>query len=170
MNKKGMLVFEIGMWIVRILMVIVILMGVALQVRTYINARLNLDVTEPALLAQVIGTSPVFLARGATGAPLPVIDVGRFERAEPALNGALQFAVPHAAAKLVLMELQPTGQRVTELKTIYLDKKYYDVLSAQTPAFLGRNVVARKHQWPVRIMHNGVVSQGLLSVEVLQPR
>jgi hypothetical protein len=180
MNKRGVLIFEIGVWLVRIVMVLVIIGGVALQIRTYINAKVNLDVAEPALLVQVLGTSTTFLYRDAAGTYQRAVSVERFKTAD--LASAFDYGEHRrAAAKLVLQE-----QDGKELKTIYLNEPYYKVLAAQKAGLLRQllegpwlfeEVVARpitvtgaERQWPVLLTENKKERAGILRIEVLQPR
>ncbi len=165
MNKRGILIFEIGIWLMRITMVIVIIMGVALQIRTYINAKVNLDVAEPALLVQVLGNSPALLYRDAGGSMQRAIAVEQFVKAGPALNDVLAYSQRHAAAKLTLME-----QDRKEIKAVYVNEDYYKELSAQTKAWLRKTAVQQERQWPVMLIEQGKERPGVLRVEVLQPR
>lgn len=157
MNKKGIVIFEIGMWVLRIIMVIVIIMGVALQIRTYIDARVNLDVAEPVLLTQILGTSPAFLGGQR------VVDIEHFKQAD--MSSMLYFKQRHAAAKLTLHEQD--GKQIAET---FVNPKYYNELAPQLPILLGKTVVKQERQWPVRLIEKSKERQGLLRVEVLRKR
>ncbi len=165
MDKKGVLVFEIGLWIMRVIMVIVIIMGVALMIRTYVDARVNLDVAEPALIMQVIGSSPAFLYMDASGTYHRIVSLERFVQSEPLLNLAFSYGQRrHAAAKISLLE-----QDGSEIKSVFLNPGYYDELSSQVALLKGISVVRQERQWPVMIAEKGRARQGILKVEVVQP-
>ncbi len=164
MDRRGVVVFEIGLWIMRIILVILILAGVALQVRTYVNAKVNLDVAEPALLVHILGSSPVFLYRDAGWTSHRVVDAEKFRTAFPeSLAGALGFKQRHAAARVTLTDA--SGKK----SVLFLNQDYYDELAAQGSRFMGKNVVATEREWPVLIMDEGQESTGVLAVQVIQP-
>jgi len=166
MNKRGAtLVVEIGLWVVRLIMVVVIIMAVALQIRTYINARADMDIAEPALLVHVLGTSPAILQQDASGSVRRVVDIARF-RQPGALDGQLVFAQRHMAAKLTLLE----KDAATAIAEAYADKEYYNELAAQVPALLDKSVIRLERQWPVLMHEPGKDRLGVLRVEVLQPK
>lgn len=165
MDKKGVLIFEVAVWIMRIVLVILIIMGVALQIRTYIDARVNLYFAEPALIIQVIGNSPYYFYQDASGNYQRAISVERFETAGPLLNLAFSYGQRrHAAANLTLMEKDGKA-----IKSILLNPKYYDELAMQKPLLAGKIVDITARQWPVEIIEKGIERRGILKVEVLQP-
>lgn len=163
-NKKGVLIFEIGIWVMRVIMVIIILGGVALQIRALVNARVNMDVVEPALLIEILGNSPAILLRDASGTYQHKIDVEKFRNAEQELNRAFEFAKKerHAAARIELIE----WEGVEPLKEIKLNPELYDEI-----AFQPRKAVAKTtRKWPVMLVENERERRGILRVEVVQPR
>ncbi len=163
-DKKGaILVFEIGVWIMRIVMVIIILMGVALMIRGYVDTRVDLYVAEPALIMQVIGSSPAFLYMDASGTLQRAISAERFANSEQLLNVMFSYRQNYAAAKITLLD-----QAGKPISSVRLNPEYYNVLSQQAPALAGRNVVQQVREWPVLVMLKGKPVQGRLNVEVLQ--
>ncbi len=163
MNTRGVLIFEVGIWIVRIVMVMIILMGIALLIRTYVNAKVNMDLAEPALFMQILSTSPEFLVQDALSGSVRAIDVDRFKTAN--LDSRLAFRQRHAASKLILLE-----QDKKPIVTIYLNKPYYDELASQVPRLLGKTVIMQARDFPVTLVEQGKSRKGVLHVEVLQPR
>jgi len=167
MNKRGLLMIEIGLWLMRIMLVIIILAGVALQIRTYINTKVNMNVAEPVLIAQVLGASPAIIQPDDSGSRLRTIHVERFAAAEPSLGAGFDYtAKRHAAAKLTLLENDYTK----EIAAIYLNKDYYQELAPQVSKLLGKTLVREERRWPVLLVEKGIERQGILRVEVLQPR
>jgi hypothetical protein len=162
MSRKGFLVFEVSVWIVRILMTIIVIIGLALQIRASINARSNLDFVEPALLLQVLASSPEVLYSDSAGNIGRMIDLQRFEKAN--LDDSLHFEERHFAAMLAIVP-----EKKSKTRMIYVNRQYFDELAAQEKAFFGRNVAKAVQQWPVRFIDNGIPGQGILYVEVLQP-
>lgn len=165
MNKKGALPFEIGLWIMRIIMVIIIIAGIALQIRTYVNAKVDMEAVEPTLLAQVISTSPAILYSDDSGIKHNKISVEQFNQAEGKINSELRFNKDYLAAKIMLQERD--GKVI---KKIFLNKDFHDVLSAQVKSLLGKTVTSTIHKRPIIIIEKGKERKGILFVEVLQPR
>ncbi len=141
----------------RIFLVIIIIAGVALQIRVFVNAKVDLDTTEPALLVQILGNSPEFL-EGQN-----MVSVERFRNAN--LDNVFEYKERHASAKLTLLD--SANNKISET---YLNRNYYDELAAQVARFKGKTVVQLKRQWPVTLVDQDKISQGTLRVEVLQPR
>lgn len=166
MNKQGALIMEIGMWIVRIFLVVIIIVSVALQSRTYVNARVNLDVAEPTLLIQLLGTSPVFLYSDSTGTLHRAVSVDRFKKASSAdVLAGLDFGRRYFAARIVLKERD--GK---EIKTLVLNDDYYNELMSEFGQWAGKTVVKQQREWPVRLIENDVERSGIIFVEVLLSR
>jgi hypothetical protein len=163
MNKRGVVIFEIGLWMVRILLVIIIVAFTALHIRTAIDAKVDLGVAEPALLVHVIGNSPAFFYQDVTGTQQRVIDVMRFKTTQ--LDDAVSYKERHAAAKLMLFEAD--GK---EIATIYLNQPYYRELGAQSGALQGKTVVKDERRWQVTLIEQGARRPGILNVEVVEPR
>jgi hypothetical protein len=165
MNKRGILVVEIGFWLMRIVMVMVIMMGVALAVRTYVNAKVDMNAAEPALLVQVLGTSPAFLARDSTGALERAISVERFKQSQQTLAETFSYGTQrHAAAMLTLFDRD--GKPIS---SVQLNPDYYQELAAQLGPLGGKTVIQQVRQWPVVLVEKGSERPGILRVEVLQP-
>jgi hypothetical protein len=164
-GKKGaILVFEIGIWIMRIVMVIVIIMGVALMIRGYVNTKVDLYVAEPALIMQVVGSSPAFLYRDASGTLQRAVSAERFANSEQLLNVMFSYRQRNAAAKITLLD-----QAGKEISSVRLNPDYYNELSQQVQKLAGKNVVQQIREWPVLIIQKGKPVQGRMKVEVLQP-
>jgi hypothetical protein len=164
MNKKGTLIFEIAIWILRILMVIVIIMGVALQIRSYIDVKVNLYYSEPALIMQIVGNSPAFLYQDLSGNYARAVSVERFKLAEPLLNAAFYYRQRHATAKVSITETDGTV-----IKAIFLNPDYYDELYIQKSILGGKAVTGMSREWPVMLVEKDKMRKGMISVEVLQP-
>lgn len=165
MNKKGFLIFEIAIWIMRIILVIIIIAGISLQIRSYIDTRVNLYFAEPALIMQIIGNSPSFLYQDASGSYQRMISVERFETAEQLLNAEFFYRQPrYAAAKVALIE-----KNGAEIKSILLNPDYYNELAAQIQLLSGKTVDVTEREWTVTLVQKGKERQGILRVEVLQP-
>ncbi len=163
-GKKGaIVVFEIGIWIMRIVMVIVIIMGVALMIRGYVNTKVDLYVAEPALIMQVVGSSPAFLYRDASGTIQRAVSAERFANSEQLLNMMFSYRKEYAAAKITLLD-----QAGNEISSVRLNPHYYNRLSQQAPKLAGKAVVQQIREWPVLVIQKGKPLQGRLKVEVLQ--
>lgn len=134
------------------------LAGVTLQTRALANARVNMDVIEPALLAEVLHTHPAILHPGTT-----MVSLEKFRNAQPELNNALHFAKErHAAAKISIID----WQGIAPLAELKLNPQQYDELAVLPP----RAVTKTTRQWPVIIIEQGKRRNGLVRVDVVQPK
>lgn len=165
-NKKAALPIEIGVWMVRIILIIMVIAGVGLQSRARINAQVNIDVVESDVISSILSDVSAFLYRDSTGTTHSIIDVQRFEQlTSPALTSLISFPTKHVTAKITVMNYDGSQERVR-----YYDKDYYDFLFGKSAVFLGRGVSRTTRQWPVVLVDNGKRTRGVLRIEVLQER
>jgi hypothetical protein len=164
MNKKGVIIFEIGLWIVRICMVIMIIIGVILQIRAYVNSRVDLGVAEPAIIAQILSSMPAVMQKDTTGNYVRAISVDTFKKT-PEMGDYFDFGRQrHAAAKIVIAELNNK-----EIAESFVNKKYYEELEPQAKALWGRSAVSQLQKWPVMLVENNIARQGIIWIQVVEP-
>ncbi len=169
--KRGMVPLEAVLWIFRIIVTIVALIGVVVVTREYLAIRVESAPNEGQILAQRFLTDPSLAYEDSfTGKVEPfVLDFNKFTGAnlnetEKRLKENMQIGEEHAAAK-IRIHVEAGYQDV------YYKRELYNKLSLLAKgAFLGRYVYEYPYYYPIVVKRDEKIIPGRAEITVLLMR
>lgn len=162
MNKKGMSIEAVSIWVLRIIFLSILIISIGVMVHKYIHMRITIAPIESAVVLQQLVVSPAVMYKDkVTQQILPVIvDAKKLQNADAALTS--EFAGEkdrrRIAAKISIKD-----------RAAYLNKRLFEdwQIDLKTALF-GKDLHVTKQAYASRMYDQGELKEEAITIEVVQ--